>query len=334
VQKLAKLKNGKTHGDLPLDLDLPKVAAVQLNEIQGFIMDRTKIVRCGFTLVELLVVIAIIGILVGLILPAVQSVRESARRTECSNNLRQISLAVINFKSARGSFPSGINSPDHPSKPSLSWLAQILPHVEHENLSRISSQEFSAGLHPTAGPHVGLQTFVGLYACPSDPRSSGPHFTHENFLVALTSYVGVCGTNYTTEDGVFYENSKTRADEITDGLSNTIMIAERPPSADEWYGWWYAGYGQEGSGSPDMLLGAREINDGAIFAEDCAAGPYEFSPGDIDQQCDLFHYWSLHPGGAHFAYADGSVHFHSYDIAPEIIPALATISGKEVVSLK
>ncbi|MDG1808443.1 MAG: DUF1559 domain-containing protein [Pirellulaceae bacterium] len=287
----------------------------------------------AYTLVELFVVIAIIGILVALLLPAVQSVREAARRTECSNNLRQITLAVTNFQSSRRQFPSGINSVDDAKRPSISWLAQILPHVEQDNLSRISTGEFAAGIHPTAGPHVALQTFVGVYACPTDPRSSGPHFTHENRLVALTSYVGVCGTNYTTEDGVFYRDSATRAADIKDGLSNTIMIAERPPSADEWYGWWYAGFGQEGSGSPDMLLGAREINDGATYAEDCPRGPYEFSRGEIEQQCDLFHYWSLHPGGSHFANADGSIHFHVYEIDSELIPALATIAGTEVVTL-
>ena len=204
--------------------------------------------------------------------------------------------------------------------------------MEQENLSRVSKEEFQIGLHPTSGPHLGLQTFVGLYACPSDPRSDGPHFTHENRLVALTSYVGVCGTNYSSEDGVFYENSKTRAADISDGLSNTIMIGERPPSADKWYGWWYAGFGQDGSGSPDMLLGAREVNDGATYAEACPAGPYAFSPGEIEEQCDLFHFWSTHPGGSHFANADGSVHFLTYDVDPEFIPALASISGKEVVA--
>ena len=292
----------------------------------------SQLSKRGFTLVELLVVIAIIGILVGLTMPAVQSVRESARRTECSNNLRQIGLAVLNYEGSHRSFPSGINSFDDAKRPSISWLGQILPQIEQDNLAMTSSNEFAAGLHPTEGPHLALQTFVSLYACPSDPRSTGAHFTHENRLVALTSYVGVCGTNYTTEDGVFFRDSKTRASAIKDGLSSTIIIGERPPSADFWYGWWYAGFGQQGSGSPDMLLGTRELNDGASFAEDCPAGPYEFSVGDLDQQCDLFHFWSLHPGGGHFAFADGSVRFQAYDIDVEILPALSTIAGNEVVS--
>ena len=111
------------------------------------------------------------------------------------------------------------------------------------------------------------------------------------------------------------------------------MIGERPPSADNWYGWWYAGFGQDGTGSPDMLLGAWEVNDSATHAEDCPPGPYRFSRGEIEEQCDLFHFWSTHPQGGHFAHADGSVHFRSYDISPEIIPSISTISGHEVISL-
>ena len=135
--------------------------------------NNSQLSRRGFTLVELLVVIAIIGILVGLTLPAVQLVRESARRTECSNNLRQVGLAVLNHEGSHRSFPSGINSFDDAKRPSISWLGQILPQIEQDNLARTSSNEFAAGLHPTEGPHLALQTFVSLYACPSDPRSTG-----------------------------------------------------------------------------------------------------------------------------------------------------------------
>ena len=88
--------------------------------------------------------------------------------------------------------------------------------------------------------------------------------------------------------------------------------------------------GQAASGSPDMLLGASELNDGANYATTCPAGPYEFSQGDVNRQCDLFHFWSLHQGGSHFAHADGSVHFYDYAISPALIPALATFAGGEV----
>ena len=295
---------------------------------------RSRFIERGFTLVELLVVIAIIGILAGLLLPAVQSVRRSAAQTACSNNVRQIALGVMAFETSYRRYPSGINPPDHSTEPSLSWLGQILDHVEHGNLARVSDQEFKSGLHPVTGPHSAFQSYVDLFTCPVDPRSENARFTHGNILVGLTSYVGSCGTNYQSKDGVFGVGSQTRAASITDGLSNTILFGERPPSADNWYGWWYAGSGQASSGSPDMLLGALEVNDSATHVESCPVGPYPFSPGDLDDPCHVFHYWSFHSAGALFAHADGSVHFHSYEMEPELLPALATISGSEVVTFE
>ncbi len=182
--------------------------------------------------------------------------------------------------------------------------------------------------------HIGLQRVVPLYQCPSDPRSGAPQWTHEGRLVGLTSYVGNAGTNYTTKDGVLFLDSKTRPSQIRDGLSNTLLVGERPPAADGWYGWWYAGVGQQGSGSPDMLLGALELNQHTTYdSAACAEGPYAFGPGKIDQQCHLFHYWSMHSGGANFALCDGSVRFLSYDIGPEILPALATANAGEAVAV-
>ena len=217
-------------------------------------------------------------------------------------------------------------------RPSLSWLGQILTYIEQNALAQTSTTEYENGVNPVDGPHTAFQTHVPLLVCPSDPRRGSAVFTHDYRLVGLTSYVGVCGTDYTTRDGVFFKDSKVRPADIRDGLSMTIMIGERPASSDNWYGWWYAGYGQNGSGSPDMLLGARERNDGASYAESCRSGPYAFSGGSLNEQCDLFHFWSLHPGGAHFVHADGSVHFHSYAIDPAILPALATIANNEVVA--
>jgi prepilin-type processing-associated H-X9-DG protein len=142
----------------------------------------------------------------------------------------------------------------------------------------------------------------------------------------------VTGTAVGTNDGVLFLDSHVRISDIADGTSNTVAVGERPPSSDAWYGWWYTGYGLNGTGSADMLLGSRERNVGGRYVEQCAPGPYHFAPGRLDQQCDLFHFWSLHDGGAHFLFADGSVHFLTYS-ADDILSALATRADGEVVEL-
>jgi len=289
--------------------------------------------RRGFTLVELLVTIAIIGVLVGVTLPAVQAVRGAAQRTACSNNLHQVGMAAQNYLSVHRHLPPGVVSWDAATTdmPSSTWLVHLLPYVEHDNLYRDSVNAYRAGEDPFMGAHIGKQLPIAIFQCPSDPRSGQPQWTYDR-LIALTSYVGMCGLNYTTMDGVLLRDSAIRPAEIGDGLSQTIFAGERPPSPDNWYGWWYAGIGQDGSGSPDMLLGVREINDGARYAEDCPPGPYHFEPGDLNEQCDLFHHWSLHSSGAHFLFCDGAVKFVSYD-ADDVLPALATRAGGEVANL-
>lgn len=288
----------------------------------------------GFTLIELLVVIAIIGVLAGISFPAVQSIRETARLTNCRAQVGNIALATLAYNSSRRHFPPGINSPAHVQRPSLSWLGQIMPFVELDSLYSQSTVEFGIQKNPFLLPHATLQHCVSLFGCPSDPRSGSSQLTHEGKLVGLTSYLGVCGTSYKTKDGVFFQDSKTRTNEIRDGLSNTLLIGERPPSADNWYGWWYAGYGQAASGSPDMLLGASEENDGAKYCETCPHGPYFFSEGALDRQCDVFHFWSVHPSGSVFAHADGAVHFHSYDIDKDLLLFLATRAGGEIAAFE
>ena len=110
------------------------------------------------------------------------------------------------------------------------------------------------------------------------------------------------------------------------------MIGERPPSADERFGWWYAGTGQDRDGSADMILGVREKRGSDFSLRSCPPGPYEFGPGRLDNQCDALHFWSLHPGGAHFAFCDESVRFLTYSADP-ILPALATRAGGETVAV-
>lgn len=288
--------------------------------------------HAGFTLIELLVVMAIIGILTGLLLPAVQAVRESGRRTQCSNHLRQIGLAVLNFESAHRRLPAGITSPTATPYRSMSWLTQLLPHIEQSAMWDQARDDYAFDPVPYVS-HLGMRTPVNLFACPSDTDSGIAHYTHQFRLVAHTNYLGVNGTDYKKKDGIFFQNSKIRLAEIRDGQTHTLMIGERPPSPDFWYGWWYAGYGQAASGSPDMLLGVREINDGATHLESCPPGPYQFTRGKRGEPCDTFHFWSYHPGGAIFVMADGSVHFLAFGI-DDVFPQLATRAGAEVVSLQ
>lgn len=285
--------------------------------------------RSAFTLIELLVVIATIGVLIGLLLPAVQKVRVAAARMECSNNLRQLGLALHLHHDQHHTLPPGMSSLNDSKFPRLSFLARLLPFVEQEPMWRATTAAYGFQRNPAVNPpHIGRSYPIWLFGCPLDGRIAQPQTTHQGKVVALTSYVGVLGTDYLHPDGVLFVDSRIALTAIRDGTSNTLMVGERPPSTDMWYGWWYAGFGQKGTGSADMLLGARELNAGGSFVSQCPPGPYQFKAGNLGNQCDLFHFWSLHASGAQFVFADGSVRLLNYDAAA-ILPALATRDGGE-----
>jgi prepilin-type N-terminal cleavage/methylation domain-containing protein/prepilin-type processing-associated H-X9-DG protein len=287
--------------------------------------------RAAFTLVELLVVLGILGVLVGLLLPAVQKARAAAARIGCANNLEQLGLALHNYHDTQSTLPPGVSS--GAPYPRMTWLTRLLPYLEQEPLWQITVAAYDYQPIPFVDPpHIGLGLPVKPFACPADGRPSQPQDTHGGRRVALTSYLGVLGIAYDDTRGVLFRDSRVRLTDVTDGTSNTLMAGERPPSADCWYGWWYAGVGQAATGSADMLLGARERNWGGPYTSPCPPGPYPFQPGRFDNQCDLFHFWSPHDGGAHFLFADASVHFLGYQ-ADAVLPALATRSGGEVAGL-
>jgi prepilin-type N-terminal cleavage/methylation domain-containing protein/prepilin-type processing-associated H-X9-DG protein len=293
---------------------------------------RTRERGRAFTLLELLVVLAILGVLIGLLLPAVQKVRDAANRTRCTNNLKQIGLALHQYHDANNGLPPGQRSLTNPDRlPYSGWTLSILPYVEQGALHQAALAAYAASSNPfRPTPHPGLSAPVWLFACPSDPRTPGPLTSQRsNELVAFTCYLGVSGQDYSTRDGVLFQDSRVRIADITDGTSNTLLLGERPPSADLQFGWWYAGVGQKGTGSADLVLGVLEQNLQPVSStSSCGPGAYSFSPGGLDDPCAMFHFWSPHLGGAHFALADGSVRFLRYSAAP-LLPALASRAGGE-----
>lgn len=287
--------------------------------------------RRGFTLVEALVVIAITALLLGLTAAAIQKARGAAARAQCANNLRQIAVGLTNYQVTHGHFPSGIRVGKGEPHPYLSWHARTLPYVEQDATWRQALAAYQARPSDfTISPPHPFATVIPVFGCPADSRVASPGLARKRYLAALTSYLGVAGVRHHRRDGLLFLNSAVRPEDIRDGLSNTLLVGERPPSGDLWYGWWYAGYGSDGQGTADMLLGVRQGAGGTDpYAGGCT-GAGSFHPGKLDIICDVFHFWSLHPGGGHFAFADGSVHFFSYS-ADAVLPALATRAGGEVV---
>jgi prepilin-type N-terminal cleavage/methylation domain-containing protein/prepilin-type processing-associated H-X9-DG protein len=292
--------------------------------------------RHAFTLLELLVVLAIIGVLLGLLLPAIQKARNSAARIKCANNLHQIGLAAHQYHDTRGSFPSGMRSPSSGSLPGpyASWLTMLLPCIEQGSLWNATVEAYRQSRVPFKNPpHIGLATVMRIFACPADPRADQVQLAQrEKIHVATTCYLGVEGQNLYSRDGVLFVESAIRIADITDGTSNTLLAGERPASADFQFGWWYAGVGQRFTGSAEMVLGVREPNLQPVTKGSCPPGTYSYAPGSLSNLCDMFHFWSPHVGGAYFLFADGSVHFLPYPAA-SVMPALASRAGGEDVAL-
>jgi prepilin-type N-terminal cleavage/methylation domain-containing protein/prepilin-type processing-associated H-X9-DG protein len=298
--------------------------------------------RGAFTLIELLVVIAIIAILISLLLPAVQKVRGAAGRVQCTASLKQIGIALHNYHDCFARFPPGLENSWTSAHPYLSWMGRILPYMEQVPLAQTINPEYARSLNPWGDftqpdfggvqPHVGLATVMDLYKCPIDTRdliaTSVPTGFGTMLTVAFTSYQGVSGTASGANDGILYNFSNVRLLDIQDGASNTLMVGERPPSADLIYGWWYAGAGYDAMGTGDVVLGSSETGYAQRFG--CPPDNIGLVPGQISNECDQVHFWSLHDGGSNFLLADGSVRFISYD-SNSVLPALCTRSGGEIV---
>lgn len=291
--------------------------------------------RAAFTLVELLVVVAILAVLVGLTTAAVQRVRESAARAGCQNHLRQLGLALAGHHAAHARYPVGCLSADVPGGfARRGWMVPLLPHVDQPALWQQAVE--AAKLRPdrfSASPPHPFATPVRVYGCPADGRTREPAFARDKLWVALTSYLGVAGTRNARRDGVLFTGGSVRGTDVTDGASQTLAVGERPPSPDMWVGWWYAGYGVDFAGTGDTVLGAKErATPDYPLMPDCGEGSTTFRQGRLDSMCDVMHFWSTHPGGANFLFADGAVKFLGYPVAA-VLPALATRAGGEGVTV-
>jgi prepilin-type N-terminal cleavage/methylation domain-containing protein/prepilin-type processing-associated H-X9-DG protein len=293
----------------------------------------------AFSLIELLTVIGIFGILVGLLLPAVQRARESAARVGCLNNLRQIGTALLNHESSHGHLPPDPIQLGIRIDPNdwLSWMALILPEMGEDPLWAVSVLACQSGANPWENPpQIGLATVIRSYVCPDDGRLLTPLTDIGGVTAAYTSYIGISSGahfQYQFFPGVFYYSPGIPLRFITDGTSQTIMVGERPPPDSLQAGVWYPNGAR---GGPPFFQGpnANMPSSGIAYPGDieCSAvtSTY-FGPGRLDNPCDRLHLWSLHPGGGNFLFADGSARFLPY-AARSILDALASIQGGEVIN--
>jgi prepilin-type N-terminal cleavage/methylation domain-containing protein/prepilin-type processing-associated H-X9-DG protein len=310
--------------------------------------------RRAFTLIELLVVIAIIAVLIGLLLPAVQKVREAAARIQCQNNLKQLALAAHQYHDARGAFPNGV----HPVETiggryvnGTCWEVELLPYFEQENLkNRWDYTDFRNNV--AGGRNATTAQVLKVLLCPSDPlpdpvwfvdlNPQYPQYAYARGFYGLSSYGGNAGKrsypiSKVTRDGIFFQDSRIRMADVTDGASNTFLFGERShrdPEYDHFassdgplakYGKWAAVHATEGGSLRERLLSAPVPINYQV--------PPTHVPGDGALDNRLCAYGSSHPGGANFAFVDGSVRFVSQSIPLATLQALSTRAGGEVVNI-
>jgi prepilin-type N-terminal cleavage/methylation domain-containing protein/prepilin-type processing-associated H-X9-DG protein len=309
-------------------------------------MSRRRTVACrAFTLIELLVVIAIIGILISLLLPAVQKVREAANRTTCTNNLKQIGLALHNYESTNGEFPVNIGTPRH------AWTAVILPYIEQNSLASV--YRYDVPWYDPANAEI-IKTPIKTYQCPAavlrapaftvvnvpptdgvPTRIEGGAWDYAPFSSVNAAFLGL-PADFPVQ-GVFTTNGNKYSD-ITDGLSNTAAVAECANRQQLWR------VGKERptevcphsgctDGSPGCVGGGiwadwnknMRIDGSTYDGIEGAGGPCAIN---CTNQWEIY---SMHPGGANCLFADGSVRFLNQSIPYPIMAALVTRAGGEAV---
>jgi prepilin-type N-terminal cleavage/methylation domain-containing protein/prepilin-type processing-associated H-X9-DG protein len=291
----------------------------------------------GFTLVELLVVIAIIGVLIGLLVPAVQASRESARKAQCINNLKQIGLSLHNHISAKKSLPAGyvsrvLNNGDD-AGPGWAWGAHLLPYMEQSPLFELMDEKLAVNSY--AATALRLKVVPG-FICPSDsgvqPVIDIPAYITKTSIckMASASYVGSAGTVRPTcklcrdrFDGVFGRNHPVEPRELEDGLSQTLAIGER---ATDWANAALWGVVPNSilldNQRPDKFAAGPAYVLGTTFKDGFNICDDQTIDNDSTSYAESF--GSVHPGGCNFAFCDGGVRFVFENVDPGVMNALAT----------
>lgn len=309
-----------------------------------FAEDRITPKRCqsGFTLVELLVVVAIIGVLTALLLPAVQAAREAARQASCRNNLKQQTLALQSYHAQAGEFPEGARKHARSGQKSIGWHVLVLPHLEQRRLFDEIGPDDDGGARFHAENVV-----VSSYTCPTATPPS-----ESSADVESANYVGVAGAGLTRKDwpveevacgivatdGLLHLEGAVSAADVTDGTSHTLAIGERSVfNATELWSLGAVWYKAGGAPTPisACVAAAKHVvwpinaleNRRAYYVRDFGA------PQELREVLgNELAFGSLHPGGAFFSLADGSVTFLDESIDLTLYRHLATRSGEEVAS--
>jgi prepilin-type N-terminal cleavage/methylation domain-containing protein/prepilin-type processing-associated H-X9-DG protein len=333
---------------------------------EDFLMSGVREHR-GFTLVELLVVIAIIGILIGMLLPAVQAAREAARRSQCSNNLRQLGLAFHNFQDNNGRLPNGARDGDHRVPDDIataccnsrtrygwSWLYQILPFVEQNNIHNLASDSddpANKGSGQNSKENIVAQQAVSLFYCPSRrmPEAYGSGLLYRADYAGNAGERGEGGLREKASGGlngvvIQTDLKKIRLEGIKDGTSNTIMVAEKAlhPKSQGSEGGDNERWSNPGWDEDIIRYGAGRLNNGTVYGLPPIAD--ESAPNDPGtgwttikdlggRSWGQWHpfFGAAHAGGMNACLADGSVRFVPFTVDAEVFRRLSLTNDGQPV---